>query len=79
MARVARGRLIRASEIGEYVYCHRAWWLHHSVGLEPAGRERRARGTALHRRHGRQVWLSHLLVVGALILLGLALLLFALR
>jgi CRISPR/Cas system-associated exonuclease Cas4 (RecB family) len=74
-----RSRFIRASEIGEYMYCRRAWWLHHSVGLEPAGRDRRERGTALHTRHGRQVWFSHLLLVAALGLLALALLLFALR
>lgn len=67
-----RERFIRASEIGEYVYCRRAWWLHHIVGIEPAGRQRREHGTALHVRHGRQVWLSHLLVVSSLILLLLA-------
>jgi CRISPR/Cas system-associated exonuclease Cas4 (RecB family) len=72
-------RFIRASEIGEYVYCRRAWWLHHSVGLEPAGRERRERGTALHTRHGRQVWFSHLLLLAAAALLVLALALLALQ
>jgi CRISPR/Cas system-associated exonuclease Cas4 (RecB family) len=74
-----RSGFIRASEIGEYVYCQRAWWLHHSVGLEPAGRERREWGTALHTQHGRQVWLSHLLFVSSMILLALALIGFVLR
>ena len=74
-----RSRFIRASEIGEYVYCQRAWWLHHSVGLEPAGRERRERGMAQHTQHGRQVWLSHLLFVSSLILLASAAIVFALR
>ncbi|MBV9791276.1 MAG: hypothetical protein JOZ51_23980 [Chloroflexi bacterium] len=74
-----RGRFIRASEIGEYVYCQRAWWLHHSVGLEPAGRERHEHGTALHARHGRQVWFSHLLLVASLILIALAFGLIALQ
>lgn len=74
-----RGRFIRASEIGEYVYCGRAWWLHHSVGLEPAGRERREYGTALHTQHGRQVWFSHLLLVAAVVLIALAFVLFALQ
>lgn len=65
---MARRRLIRASEIGEYVYCRRAWWLHRSVGLEPAGRERRAQGAALHTQHGRRVWGAQLLLLGALAL-----------
>jgi len=62
---VARQRLpiIRASEIGEYVYCARAWWLRRVLGLEPAGRERREIGTALHQRHGRAVAGSRALLV----------------
>lgn len=67
-----RDRYIRASEIGEYVYCRRAWWLHHVEGVEPAGRERREHGTALHVRHGRQVQLSHLLLLVGLMLAALA-------
>ncbi|HWQ14263.1 MAG TPA: hypothetical protein VNL77_15800 [Roseiflexaceae bacterium] len=67
MARERRA-IIRASEVGEYVYCARAWWLRRVVGLEPAGAERRERGTALHHRHGRDVAASR-----ALLWLGLAL------
>jgi CRISPR/Cas system-associated exonuclease Cas4 (RecB family) len=55
--------IIRASEVGEYVYCARAWWLRRVVGLEPAGHERRELGTALHRRHGRAVAGSRALVI----------------
>lgn len=76
---MGRQRLIRASEIGTYVYCRRAWWLQQVVGVEPAGRARREHGTALHTRHGQQVWASHLLVVGGVALLLLAALLLALR
>jgi CRISPR/Cas system-associated exonuclease Cas4 (RecB family) len=67
---MARQRMpiIRASEVGEYVYCARAWWLRRVAGLEPAGHERREHGTALHRRHGRAVAGSQ-----ALLLLGAAL------
>lgn len=60
--------IIRASEVGEYVYCARAWWLRRVGGLEPSGYERREYGTALHRRHGRAVAGSR-----ALLLLGIAL------
>lgn len=55
--------IIRASEVGEYVYCAHAWWLRRVAGLEPAGHERRELGTVLHRRHGRAVAGSRLLVI----------------
>lgn len=77
---MARERLpiIRASEIGEYVYCARAWWLRRVAGLEPAGRERREYGTALHRRHGRVVAGSRvLLLVAGVLLIGAIVLMLA--
>lgn len=76
---MATGRppVVRASELGEYVYCARAWWLRRVAGLEPAGQERREHGTALHRRHGRAVAGSRLLlaIAGLLALAAAALLL----
>ena len=45
--------IIRASELGEYVFCARAWWLRRALGWEPEGHARREYGTLLHRRHGR--------------------------
>jgi CRISPR/Cas system-associated exonuclease Cas4 (RecB family) len=64
-------KTIRASEIGEYVYCARAWWLRRVEGLEPAGQERRERGTYLHARHGQHLRLSsQLLTVALLLFLG---------
>ncbi len=76
-----RQSLIRASEIGEYVYCARAWWLRRVAGLVPDGSERRERGTVLHRRHGRAVVVSGVLIwVGAaFILIALVLIWFGLR
>lgn len=73
---------IRASEIGEYVYCSRSWWYRRSCGLEPEGHERREHGTTLHRRHGQAVASSQvllglaglLLAIGVILLLGAALL-----
>ena len=76
---MARQRLpiIRASEMGEYVYCARAWWLRRVGGLEPAGRERREYGVTLHYRHGRAVAGSRALLMcaGLLVVLSLALML----
>ncbi len=68
---------IRASEIGEYAYCARAWWLRRVAGLEPEGRERREHGTALHRRHARSVALSRVLAIIAALFGALALALLA--
>jgi CRISPR/Cas system-associated exonuclease Cas4 (RecB family) len=68
--------VIRASEVGEYVYCARAWWLRRVEGLEPAGGARRAVGIVQHTRYARLVRLSSLLLLaaGLLLLAGLALL-----
>ena len=77
-------RVIRASEVGEYGYCARAWWYRHVARIEPTDRESLRRleaGTRAHRRHGRSVALSGVLsgvgialaVVGALLLLAVLL------
>jgi hypothetical protein len=69
-------RVLRASELGEYSYCSRAWWYRHILRIAPPGRESAGRleaGTRAHNRHGRAVALSSTLrVIGiALALLGL--------
>lgn len=70
-------KIIRASEVGEYLYCARAWWLRRVAGEEPEGAARRELGVALHARHGRLVAASNWLVglACALALLGVLLLL----
>lgn len=77
---------IRASEIGEYGYCSRAWWYRHVLKIAPpaAGTgERLSRGIQAHHQHGRQVARASLLATMglALALLGLLALVlaFALR
>lgn len=67
-------RPIRASEIGSYLYCRRAWWFHHQ-GVEPANQAELLGGTELHRQHGRQVLLAGLLRALSLIFMLAALLL----
>lgn len=50
-----RGRPIRASEIGEYIFCARAWHLR-ARGLEPTrGHGAREAGREWHLEHGRNV------------------------
>lgn len=64
--------IIRASEIGQYVYCARAWWLGRVQGLAPANTEELALGRDFHAGHGRVVARSLRLRRWALILGGLA-------
>jgi CRISPR/Cas system-associated exonuclease Cas4 (RecB family) len=69
-------RVLRASELGEYSYCSRAWWYRHVLKIAPPGRGSAGRleaGTRAHNRHGRAVALSSALrAIGiALALLGL--------
>ncbi len=67
-------RIVRASEIGQYLYCHRAWWLHMVQGVPLANVQELAAGTAGHEAHGRRVALAFSLQRAALVVLGLALL-----
>ncbi len=46
---------IRASEIGQYVFCQRAWWLGSVQGYRPVNEEALSAGTQAHRQHGRSV------------------------
>lgn len=47
--------IIRASEIGQYVYCAHAWWLARVEGRPSAHWREMAAGEAAHTRHGRRV------------------------
>ena len=58
---------IRASEIGEYVYCRRAWWLRRTRGVPAGNVEQLEAGTRHHQRHGhlvqRSIWIQRLAYV----------------
>lgn len=70
-------RVIRASEIGEYVYCHRAWWLRHVQGLTSSNVAELAGGTATHAGHGRLVgFASTLRTLAMLLFVAAALVIF---
>jgi CRISPR/Cas system-associated exonuclease Cas4 (RecB family) len=67
---------IRASDIGNYLYCRRAWW-YRKQGVASENQAEMTGGTVLHQRHGRQVLasnltrtLSMLLILAALVLLA---------
>jgi hypothetical protein len=68
---------IRASEVGEYIYCARAWWLRRTADLEPSGSAvpaRLAAGVRRHARHGLLVVLSRLSLYAGMLFLTVALL-----
>ena len=71
-------RVLRASEIGEYVFCHRAWWLHRVQGIESANVEQMRDGTARHAAHGRTVQRADWMQRAAIALFALAFLFAAL-
>ena len=63
---------IRASEIGLYLYCERAWW-YQRQGVESENQSELLAGTELHRQHGRSVVASNLICIAASIILLIAL------
>ncbi len=63
--------VIRASDIGNYLYCRRAWW-YRKQGVESEHQDELAAGTELHQRHGRKVMAAGLLRLLALLLLLVA-------
>jgi hypothetical protein len=52
---------IRASEIGDYLYCRRSWWLKRSRGIASQNVRELAEGERHHQKHGQlvqqSVWL----------------------
>jgi CRISPR/Cas system-associated exonuclease Cas4 (RecB family) len=67
-------KTIRASKIGAFLYCQRAWW-YARQGLPSENQESLASGRQLHERHGRAVAAASCLQVLAYALLLLALIL----
>jgi hypothetical protein len=68
-------KVIRSSDIGNYLYCRRAW-MYRQQGFQSENQAELASGTELHRRHGRKVFASGLsrtfgfiLLLAALVLL----------
>lgn len=64
-------KIIRASEIGTYQFCHRAWW-YQLQGFEPDNKAEMAGGTQMHEQHGRLILTSSCLQIFAYVSLLLA-------
>lgn len=47
--------LVRASDIGLWAFCHRAWWLARVRGVEHQRPALLAKGIAAHQAHGHTV------------------------
>lgn len=64
--------VLRASEVGHFTYCRRAWWLHRVRGVPMANVRELEAGTAGHAAHGRGVIFARALQWLALAMLVLA-------
>jgi CRISPR/Cas system-associated exonuclease Cas4 (RecB family) len=69
---VSSHRVIRASEIGQYAFCARAWWLGSVQGRPSSHQREMTAGEMVHRRHGREVRMTTQLTLLAYILLAMA-------
>lgn len=70
-------RTIKASEIGSFLYCQRAWW-YDKKGVSSENIAELAAGTEIHHKHGRAVmtagclrYLAGILLLGGIVLVVL--------
>lgn len=63
--------IIRASELAQYAYCAKAWWLARVEGVQPSNVGQLESGDSAHARHGAGVALAGWLARAALVCLAL--------
>ena len=66
-------QIIQASEISDYVYCRRSWWLKRVHGYQPENKQALEAGTNYHRVHGYMVQRAQKARLLAYALVGIAL------
>ena len=69
-----KSRRVSASQVGQYAFCARAWWLSVIEKREPENPAVLDAGTRAHERHGWEVSLARITGRLALFFLGVALL-----
>ncbi len=67
--------LVRASDIGLWAYCHRAWWLAKVKGAAHSNPALLDAGSASHLRHGTRVARAEAMMRAGLVLIAVALVL----
>jgi CRISPR/Cas system-associated exonuclease Cas4 (RecB family) len=65
-------RVIRASELAQYAYCAKAWWLGSVQGVASSNTRELAHGEQVHRAHGRRIWLAGALRIAAFAIMAIA-------
>ena len=65
--------LVKASELAEYGFCHRSWWLRHVRQITPDNRANLARGQQAHTRSERQVQAANRWRQASFVLFGIGL------
>ncbi len=70
-------RIIRASEIGQYDFCAKAWWLGSVEGRPSSNVRELEAGRLAHLQHGRRVSRAGRLQQGAIVLLIIGVVLLA--
>ncbi len=65
--------LIRASEIGQYLYCARSWWLGRVCGYKPSNVAELLGGRTRHAAHGRAVFFYQAIRWSGYVFLAIAL------
>ncbi|MDK1081390.1 MAG: hypothetical protein QGM50_05515 [Anaerolineae bacterium] len=66
--------VIRSSDIGNYLYCRRAWW-YRKQGYQSENQAQLESGTTLHHKHGRKIMAAGLFRTFGILLLLIALVL----